>query len=233
MSKETVHIIEDEEDIRELLRYNIQKNGYKVKEYGDGETFIADIENIENGCVILDLMLPGIDGLDVCKKLKEIDRMKNVPVIMVTAKGEEADIVAGLEMGADDYIVKPFSPRVLIARIRSVLRRVSNAKRNKYLDGETLKNQNVELVPGRHEVFINGEFLKLTASEFKALHFLMLHCGWVFTRNQIVEEVHGSDYPVTDRSIDVLIAGLRKKMGDAGNLIETVRGIGYRFKDLQ
>lgn len=226
MGKETVYVIEDEEDIRELLRYNLQKNGYDVKEYGDGESFIADTEKIKSGCILLDLMLPGIDGLEVCRKVKSIEKMKNVPIIMVTAKGEEADIVKGLEIGADDYVVKPFSPRVLVARIDSVLRRIKEVKKS-----SNLKIDEIEIIPGRHEVFIKGDLLKLTASEFKALYFLMSHPGWVFTRNQIVEEVHGFDYPVTDRSIDVLIVGLRKKMGEFGSMIETVRGIGYRFKD--
>lgn len=231
MSKETVFIVEDEEDIRELISYNLMKNGYDVKEYGDGESFIADLDNIEQGCILLDLMLPGIDGLEVCRKVKRIERLEKTPLIMVTARGEEADIVTGLELGADDYIVKPFSPRVLVARIRSVLRRAAEVTKIETMKTDNIKVANVEIIPGRHEVFIEGEFLKLTASEFKALHFLMSHPGWVFTRNQIVEDVHGYDYPVTDRSIDVLIAGLRKKMGEAGNLIETVRGIGYRFKD--
>lgn len=231
MSKETIYIVEDEEDIRELISYNLQKNGYVVKEYGDGESFVADIDKIDAGCILLDLMLPGMDGLEVCKKIKKVDHLESTPLIMVTARGEEADIVTGLEMGADDYIVKPFSPRVLVARIRSVLRRSNEINKIETKKSENLKVENVEIVPGRHEVFIDGDFLKLTASEFKALHYLMSHPGWVFTRNQIVEDVHGYDYPVTDRSIDVLIAGLRKKMGEAGNLIETVRGIGYRFKD--
>lgn len=231
MGKEIIYVIEDEDDIRELIRYNLQKNGYEVKEFSDGESFVNELGKVVNGCILLDLMLPGIDGLEVCKKVKRIEKLEKVPLIMVTARGEEADIVTGLEMGADDYMVKPFSPRVLIARIRSVLRRASEVKKIETKKGERLKVDDVEIIPGRHEVFIKGELLKLTASEFKALHFLMSHPGWVFTRNQIVEDVHGYDYPVTDRSIDVLIAGLRKKMGESGNLIETVRGIGYRFKD--
>jgi len=178
--------------------------------------------------MVLDLMLPGIDGLEVCRTLRGNTDTQKVPIIMLTAKGEEADIVAGLELGADDYIVKPFSPRILLARLRAVLRR---RRERDTTEREPLEIKGIEIHPGRHEVVVDGKRVDLTSSEFKALYYLADRPGWVFTRYQIVEAVHGSNYPVTDRSVDVLMVGLRKKLGKAGRAIETVRGIGYRFRD--
>jgi two-component system alkaline phosphatase synthesis response regulator PhoP len=175
------------------------------------------------------LMLPGLDGLEVCRLLKRGAATQALPIVMLTAKGEESDIVAGLELGADDYITKPFSPRVLVARVRAVLRRkVSGAPG----DDQPLAIENIVIHPGRHEVRIDDRPVALTLSEFKMLHFLARRRGWVFTRYQIVDALRGEDYPVTDRSVDVLVVGLRKKLGEAGKLIETVRGVGYRFKEV-
>ena len=183
--------------------------------------------------MVLDLMLPGIDGIEICRQIKKNDNLKNLSIIMVTARGEEIDIVTGLESGADDYIVKPFSPRVLIARVRAVLRRSKHISGNRDEEHREITLGDIKLIPKKYKVLVSDIAVKLTASEFRALHFLMSHPGWVFTRNQIVSEVHGDDYPVTDRSIDVLIVGLRKKLKEQGDLIETVRGIGYRFKDIR
>lgn len=229
MAKDMIFVVEDEEDILELVSYNLSKEGYAVKCFVRGEDMLAQVLNIGVGCIILDLMLPGMDGLDVCKKLRNNKDTQDIPVIMLTAKGEEADVVTGLELGADDYIVKPFSPRILVARLKAVLRR---KRQEKIVNQKPISIYDLEIHPGRHEVFANGNKVVLTSSEFKALYFLANHPGWVYTRYQLVEEVHGSNYPVTDRSIDVLIVGLRKKLGKAGDYIETVRGVGYRFKDI-
>ena len=179
--------------------------------------------------VVLDLMLPGVDGLEVCRRLKTDPKTQHIPIVMLTAKGEEADIVAGLELGADDYITKPFSPRVLVARVRAVLRR----RAREPADGTSVVRIG-ELVihPGRHEVLVGGEAVQLTLTEFRILHFLARRPGWVFTRYQIVEGVQGEDAVVTDRSVDVHIVSVRRKLGKYGTYIETVRGVGYRFKDI-
>ena len=178
--------------------------------------------------IILDLMLPNVDGLDVCKELKKNSQTQHIPIIMLTAKTEEADVVTGLELGADDYVTKPFSPRVLVARVRAVLRRKTYGLDNK---SEPLSIHEIIIHPGRHEVLVDGESVDLTFTEFNILQFLAKRPGWVFTRYQIVDAVRGDDYPVTERSVDVQIVGLRKKLGDYGHYIETVRGVGYRFKE--
>jgi two-component system alkaline phosphatase synthesis response regulator PhoP len=169
-----------------------------------------------------------MDGFDVCKIIKNDPLTASIPILMVTAKGEESDIVTGLELGAEDYITKPFHPRVLIARVRAALRRRKKIPMN---GSSSIQIHTLFLNPGRYEVRVEGERLDLTATEFHILHFLMQHPGWVYTRSQIIDSVKGADYPVTDRSIDVQIVGLRKKLKSAGQYIETVRGIGYRFKE--
>jgi two-component system phosphate regulon response regulator PhoB len=178
--------------------------------------------------VVLDLMLPGIDGLDVAKKLKKDKKTEHVPIVMLTAKGEEADVVTGLELGADDYVTKPFSPRVLLARIRAILRR-----RTARPDDATsvVRIYELEIDPGRRSVHVSGKPVDLTYTEFQVLYIMARRPGWVFTRSHIVDAVRGDDYPVTDRSVDVQIVGLRKKLGACGIYIETVRGVGYRFKE--
>ncbi len=228
MGKEHILAVEDEEDILELLRYNLSKEGYRVTGVTSGEEALRAAKTLLPDLVLLDLMLPGIDGLEICRRLKQDGRTQHIPLVMVTAKGEEADIVTGLEMGADDYITKPFSPRVLLARVRSVLRRHSRALPG---EGEPVSVHGILIHPGRHEVLVNGESVDLTATEFRLLHLLARRPGWVFTRTQIVQGVHGDDYPVSDRSVDVQVVGLRKKLGPAGRFVETVRGVGYRFKE--
>jgi len=228
VAKETILAVDDEEDILELVRFNLTREGYEVMCATSGENALKTIKRKSPDLIVLDLMLPGMDGLDVAKVLKSDPNTMNIPIIMLTAKGEEADIVTGLELGADDYVTKPFSPRILIARIRAMLRR----KTMKPSDSEsTLKIHNLFIHPGRREVRVNDTAVDLTYTEFGILHYLSRRPGWVFTRSQIVDAVKGSDYPVTDRSVDVQIVGLRKKLGDAGRYIETVRGVGYRFKE--
>lgn len=228
MARERIFIVEDEEDIQELISYNLVKNSFSVKTFGNGEDFLSYLESDACDLILLDLMLPGMDGLEICKKLKKTPGTENIPVIMLTAKGEESDILTGLELGADDYIIKPFSPKILVARVKAVLRRKEQITEIKK---ENVTAGGIQIVPGRFEVIVNNEKIELTASEFKALHLLAGRPGWVFTRYQIVESVHGENYPVTDRSVDVMMVSLRKKLKEGGRYIETVRGIGYRFMD--
>lgn len=228
MPKETILVVEDENEIRELVCYNLAKEGYEVVEARSGEEALTKAHAQLPTLVLLDLMLPELDGLEVCKRLKRDYLAQHVPIVMLTAKGEESDVVAGLEVGADDYITKPFSPRVLVARIRAVLRRGS---RHAVEESETIQAHNIVIHLGRHEVLVDGKPINLTNTEFRVLVYLARRPGWVFTRYQIVDAVHGEDYPVTERSVDVQIVGLRKKLGEAGKYIETVRGVGYRFKE--
>jgi two-component system, OmpR family, alkaline phosphatase synthesis response regulator PhoP len=228
MARKNVLLIEDDEDILELLRYNLSQEGYVVEGVTSGEEALSLVQLKPPDLVVLDLMLPGVDGMEVCKTLKRDPRTQHIPIMMLTARSEDADIVAGLELGADDYITKPFSPRVLIARVRTVLRRKSKEQADEH---STIKVDDLVINPGRHEVLWAGAPVELTSTEFRVLHFLARRPGWVFTRNQIVEGVHGYDYPVTERSIDFQVASLRKKLGPAGKYIKTVRGVGYRFKD--
>ena len=226
---EKLLIIEDEADIRELISFNLEMSGYEVTKARDGEEGLAMARSGRPDLVILDLMLPGMDGLKVCSMLKKDPEMKHIPVIMLTARSEDDDIVNGLETGADDYITKPFSPRILIARVKAALRRVEQ-------DGSGTDSGNRIIIHDliidvlRHETLVDGQPVNLSATEFAILRFLAENPGWVFSRNQIIDSVKGEDYPVTARSVDVQILGIRKKLGDKGNVIETVRGIGYRMK---
>jgi two-component system alkaline phosphatase synthesis response regulator PhoP len=228
MAAEHILVVEDEEDILELVSYNLTKAGYRVTSVTSGEDAIKSARSKQPDLVLLDLMLPGVDGLEVCNTLKRDHRTANIPVVMLTARGEEADIVSGLELGADDYITKPFSPRVLLARIKAVLRRKMKAPVE---EQAVIKLKDLVMHPGRHEVTARGKRVDLTSTEFRILHLLVRRPGWVFTRQQIIDAARGEDYAVTDRSVDVHISGLRKKLGPFGAQIETVHGVGYRFKE--
>ena len=228
MSRQSVLVVEDEEDIMEVIRFNLEKEGYEVHQALSGEKALQVIENNLPSLVLLDLMLPGINGLDLCRIFKQNDRTKAIPVIMLTAKSEDADIVAGLEMGAEDYITKPFSPRVLLARVRTVLRRRETGVKD---DSSVIQVEGMQIHPGRHEVTMGDNVVDLTPSEFRILHYLARRPGWVYSRDQIIDAIRGHGYVVTDRAIDVQVVGLWKKLGDYGKFIETVRGIGYRFRD--
>jgi two-component system alkaline phosphatase synthesis response regulator PhoP len=223
-----VLIVEDDKDILELITYNLEREGYEVTGVTSGEDGVDAVRSNKPDLILLDLMLPGIDGLEVCRRLKADVDTAHIPVVMVTAKGEESDIVAGLELGADDYVTKPFSPKVLIARMRAVQRRRSRAD---VTEDDVISADGIVINPGRHEVTVDGRRVDLTFTEFRVLHILARKPGWVFTRQQIVDAVHGESYPVTERAVDVQIVGLRKKLGPAGERVETVRGVGYRFKD--
>ncbi len=245
MSKETILVIEDEDSIRELIVYNLTKNGYEqVRGVDSGESGLLEIKKSPPDLILLDLMLPGMDGLSFCRKLKADPSTARIPVIMLTAKGEESDIIVGLEIGADDYIVKPFSPRVLIARIHSLLRRCAAAAGEENLLEDSDGGNSAQQVSSRAGILKRGALmmnrgmrivrledreLNLTFSEFEILYLLAKRPGWVYTRNQIVNAVKGEDYPVTERAVDVQIVSLRRKLGASADLIETVRGVGYRF----
>lgn len=228
MAQERILIVEDDEDIQELLDYNLNKAGYAVTCVGRGEDGLRALRSAAPDLVLLDLMLPGLDGLEVCKQMKQDGRLARVPVIMISARGEEADVVIGLELGADDYLAKPFSPRVLLARVKAVLRRHAEQQEK---EDPVLQRGTLIIDAGRHDVTIHGERVALTPTEFGVLHLLASKPGWVFTRQQIVDAVRGEDYAVTERSVDVQIVGLRKKLGEVARFIETVRGIGYRFTE--
>ncbi len=229
MPKETILIVDDEEDIIELIKYNLKNEGYAVLTAQTGEQAIKIARHSLPDLMVLDLMLPGIDGLEVTKYLKNNEQTIDIPIVMLTAKGEESDIVTGLELGANDYISKPFSPKILIARIRAILRRRNQAG----LDTMARITQEGAMIidQARHLVTIKGNPVDLTLSEFELLSFLAHKKGWVFTRGQIVDAIRGENYAVTERSIDVVIVGLRKKLKNYAFAIETVRGVGYRFKE--
>jgi len=226
MKKEKILVVDDEEDILELVRYNLVREGYAVVCTASGEAALTIAGSDAVDLIVLDLMLPGIDGLEVARRLKARPANRDTPIVMLTAKGEEADIVTGLELGADDYVTKPFSPRILIARIKAVIRRRSGLVE---AERDILNIRELSIHVGRRRVTAADEVLDLTYTEFQVLYFLARRPGWVFTRSQIVDAVRGDDYPVTDRSVDVQIVGLRKKLGPLGKYIETVRGVGYRF----
>jgi two-component system, OmpR family, alkaline phosphatase synthesis response regulator PhoP len=228
MGKGRILIVDDEEDILELVRFNLNKEGYETTCVESGEKALKCAQKERFDLMVLDLMLPGLDGLEVTQMLKANAATKNLPIVMLTARGEEADVVAGLEMGADDYITKPFSPRILSARVKAVLRRKSTAE--EAID-ELIQIHELAIHPGRREVILAGRLVDLTYTEFQVLYYLAKRPGWVLTRSQIVDAVRGADYPVTDRSVDVQIVGLRKKLDPYGDYIQTVRGVGYRFKE--
>jgi two-component system alkaline phosphatase synthesis response regulator PhoP len=228
MSKKNILIVEDEKDIQELVHYNLTKEGYQVTLADSGEEGLKAVQSQKLDLVILDLMLPGVDGLEVCRQMKNNPATADIPIIMLTARGEESDIVAGLELGADDYATKPFSLKVLVTRVHAVLRR---SKKDTPDDEDVLRFPELVIHSGRREVRVNDKTVALTFTEFGILKYLAHRPGWVFTRCQIVDAVRGDDYSVTERSVDFQIVGLRKKLMEAAVRIETVRGVGYRFKE--
>ena len=226
MARETILVVDDEREILELVKYNLSKEGFTAVCVETGEEALSAARVKMPDVLLLDLMLPGIDGLEVCRKLKADEKTRGIPIIMLTAKGGEADIVAGLELGATDYVTKPFSPRVLIARIKAVLRRNGDESD----ESASIRIGDMMIHPGRHQVLVEERPVSLTASEFRILVFMARKPGWVFTRQQMIDAARGHT-AVTDRSVDVHIVGLRKKIAPCGDCIETVRGVGYRFKE--
>ncbi len=228
MAKKHILVIEDEEDILALIHYNLVKAGYRVECATSGEEGLEKAASLHPDLVVLDLMLPGINGIEVCRRLREAHG-GGAAIVMLTAKGEEADVVAGLEQGADDYLTKPFSPQILLARIMAVLRRREGPSAGE--PDPVLAIHDLVVDACRNKVIAAGNEVELTLTEFRVLQLLAGRPGWVFTRAQIVDGVRGEGYAVTDRSVDVQIVGLRKKLGVCGAYIETVRGVGYRFKE--
>lgn len=220
-------VVDDEPDLLELVHYNLTRGGYEVKCVKSGEEALAYSQTHIPDLIILDVMLPGIDGLETCKRLRQDVRTGTLPILMLTARSEEADMVAGLELGADDYLPKPFSPRVLLARVKAVLRRQHGAIDDREAQ---LMYGSVSIHPGHHEVRAGGQPVRLTPTEFRILLLLTQRPGWVFSRYQIVDSARGEEAGVTERSVDVHIAALRRKLGIHGRSIETVRGVGYRLR---
>jgi len=228
MAHASILVVDDEPDILELIRYNLTKAGYAVMCAASGAEALTRLRSHPPDLVVLDLMLPDMDGLEVCRTLKQEARTAKIPVVMLTAKDEEADIVTGLELGADDYLTKPFSPRVLLARLRAVLRRPRATPAG---EDVVITYRDLSIHPGRHEVLVREQHIPLTTTEFRILHLLARRPGWVLTRSQIVAGVQGEGAAVTERAIDVHMVSLRRKLGTYSEVIETVRGVGYRFKD--
>lgn len=222
-----IAVIDDEPDILELVSVNLKKAAYRVKEFADAETFFRFLQTETPDLIVLDLMLPDMDGFDVCKFLKGKDKYTSIPIIMLTARAEETEKVLGLELGADDYITKPFSPRELVARVKAVLRRnLPKEDKKKIHIGDI-----VELDPERHEVEVEGEKVELTSTEFKILQLLSTKKGWVFSRDKILQHLWGDEKMVLDRTVDVHIKHLREKLGKASMLIKNIRGVGYKLED--
>ncbi|MBI9100570.1 MAG: response regulator transcription factor [Spirochaetaceae bacterium] len=219
-------IVEDDDDIRELIAFNLEMSGYDVFKCGNGEEAIKQAIQSSPDLILLDVMLPTIDGFEVCRQLKQKPEIQNTPIIMLTARTDDEDIIQGLETGADDYITKPFRPKILMARVKAALRRQSTEVMS---ENTTLNLHGITIDHDRHEVILKGENIHLSRTEFSILEYLAQNPGFVYSRNQIIDRVKGNGYAVTERSVDVQILGIRKKLGDSGKYIETVRGIGYRM----
>lgn len=232
MARETILIVEDDENIQQLVGYNLAKAGFNVLYADNGEQALASVKRELPDLMVLDIMLPSLNGFEVCKILRKDPQTRTMPIIMLTAKSEENDVTAGLDLGADDYITKPFSPKILVSRIKSILRRreeLSGEDGREAKDG-LLKVHDIVIDPKRYEVVVAGSPVSLTVTEFSILDLLARRPGWVFSRQQIIDGVRGYDYVITPRAVDVQVFGLRKKLGASGECIETVRGIGYRMK---
>ncbi len=227
MSKGTMLVIDDEKDLIELVRYNLEKEGFDVIGAGDGRTGLDIALRHKPDLVVLDLMMPGMDGLEVCRRLRADARTSRLPVIMLTAKASETDKIVGLEMGADDYVPKPFSPRELVARVKALLRRTTAHQEPQ----QVIRRGDLVIDVERHEVTHEGEVISLTATEFRILQFLATQPGRVLTRDQIIDTALGRDSSVFDRTIDVHLTAIRRKLGRGSDMIETVRGFGYKLRD--
>ena len=227
MAREKILVVDDEADIVELVRYNLAQEGFEVICASSGEAALEMVSKEKPSLVVLDLMLVGISGLKVCKRIKGDPATKAVQVVMLTAKGEDSDIVTGIEAGADDYVTKPFSPKVLIARVKLALRKAASQKEK----GKHIEADEIVIDTERFEVLVEGKPVEMTFTEFNVLLALARHRGRVFSRYDIMDAVRGDDYIATERAIDVQITAIRKKIAPFGKYIETVRGVGYRFRD--
>lgn len=227
--KKTILVVDDEADIRELLKYNLELEGFSVELVADGDGALKALKSHEVDLILLDLMLPGTPGLEICKHLKRDPRMESIPIIMITAKSSETDVIVGLELGADDYITKPFSPKEVVARVKAIFRRVDEKKTIEAPSEFRFADLIMDL--SRYEVRADGKEVKLTSTEFKILQCLLSRVGHVFTRDELIDFALGKDISVVDRTIDVHITNLRKKIGSYGACIESIRAVGYRFRD--
>ncbi len=227
MEKGTILVVDDEEDIVELVELNLTREGYRVLGCTTGEKALEIAKLKLPNLIVLDLMLPGMDGLEVCRRLKRSPKTAHIPIVMLTAKAEESDVLVGFALGADDYVTKPFSMKVLLAKVGAILRRTEAREPS----DETLSVGGIQLDVGRHEVTVNGARVSATATEFRILRTLMTARGRVLNRAQLIEAALGTGVAVTDRTIDVHITVLRKKLGDAAGWIQTVRGVGYTFRE--
>ena len=225
----TILVVEDEQDIADLIAFNLAHEGFKVVQADSGEDGLNKAKANNPDLILLDLMLPGMNGLDVCRVLKSDDEMRFIPIIMLTARNEDVDIITGLEVGADDYITKPFSPRVLIARIRAMLRHHLETGK---IGSEPVRFGDLSVDPGRYQVTVDNKPIQLTLTEFQLLMLLIRRPGWVFSRSQLIDDLREGHHVITDRAIDVQIANLRKKLGKCDHYIQTVRGIGYRMREM-
>ena len=233
MAKKKILVVEDDRDISELITYNLEREGYEVACLYDGGQVVDFAHKRRPEIIILDLMLPEVDGIEICRTLKSDPDTKHIPIIMLTAKSEEADVVVGLQMGADDYITKPFSPKVLVARIKAIVRRISDVQLLS-VSSENVRSFgdfNIDLL--KHKISYKNQEVKLTSIEFDIVEFLSRSPGRVWSREQILDNVWKEGKFIIDRAVDVHVRGLRKKLGKAENYVETVRGVGYRFKDVE
>lgn len=231
MSAASILIVEDEADIRDVLAFNLKREGFAVRTAADGLSGLEAVRQALPDLLVLDLMLPRMDGLEVCRRLRADAATRQLPILVLTAKGEESDIVLGLGLGADDYMVKPFSPRELVARIQAVLRRHPRLAAAQEAPSERVTREGLVIDIGRHEVLVDGQPVVFTATQLRLLHHLALHPGRVFTREQLLDHAVGSDTVITDRNVDVHMRAIRQKLAGYAKLIETVRGVGYRFAD--
>ncbi|MCH2205394.1 MAG: response regulator transcription factor [Lentisphaerales bacterium] len=231
MKDKKIMVVDDEADIRELIRFNLEKEGFEVVSVSDGETALEEARLRQPDLILLDVMLPGIDGVEVCFKLKSDVAFKSIPIVMLSAKSDESDQLVGLKIGADDYLVKPFSPKVLVAKIGAILRRGDVVSSSSVDEEPVIRFKGLYMNPNDFSVSYKEAPLKLTAVEYKILYFLARKPGRVYTRERIIEQVRGDDVIITGRTVDVHILSLRRKLGDAADLIETVRGIGYKVQE--
>ena len=226
---ETIALVDDEQDILELVSLHLKKNHFSVREFSDGSSFIKYLNSEKPDLVVLDLMLPDADGFEICKYMKRKMNLSHIPIVMLTAKSEETDTILGLELGADDYIRKPFSPNELIARVKTVLRRIESRRETETL--EKISVGNITIDPDKHEVFVDGNQVELTSAEFRILQLLASEKGRVFSRNRILDHLWGNEKIVVDRTVDVHIRHLRSKIGSASKLIRNVHGVGYKLEE--
>jgi DNA-binding response OmpR family regulator len=230
-TKRRVLVVDDEKDLVDLISYNLARGGYEVLTAYDGKDALETAQREVPDLVVLDLMLPGLDGTEVARRLKADSRTAGIPIVMLTAKGEETDVVVGLTIGADDYVTKPFSMKILLARINTVMRRGEGAEAGAGGEGGVLRAGPLVIDMSKHEVTVDGEPVRLTLTEFKLLSALVAARGRVLTRDQLMDKAMGTDVFVTDRAIDVHVTAIRRKLGAANYLVHTVRGVGYRLQE--